>query len=355
MKHSRGTADVEILVTGGNGFVGHHLVAALLARGDRVRVLALPGEDTSRLEERGVAVYRGDICRPETLTAPLRGVEAVFHLAAMMDVWRPMRDYVAVNVTGTKNVCNAALAVGIRRLVHMSSSSVYGMTWNMPVDERFPLAPFDDPYPITKAEGDQLVDRMVIEQGLPATIIRPDQIFGPGDRLHFGRMADRVRAGTAIIVGRGDNALPLVYVSDIVQGLLLGLDHDDAVGEAFNITNDEPLTQQELFAAIAGEIGAKPPRVHVPYHALYAAAYAAERIGSIKRTLRPPFTRLGVAFSGTDMRFSIDKARTRLGYAPRVSLREGIRRAAAWHSGVELPATRGKDDAGAVLSPTSAR
>jgi nucleoside-diphosphate-sugar epimerase len=272
------------------------------------------------------------------LATPMQGAEAVLHLAAMMHVWRPLRDYVAVNVTGTENVCKVASAVGVRRLVHMSSSSVYGMAWDKPVDERFPLAPFHDPYPISKAEGDRLVQRMVAEEGLPAAIIRPGTFFGPGDRLHFDRIADRLRASKGIIVGRGDNALPLVYVTDVVQGLLLALDHQDAVGEAFNITNDSPLTQQELLRAIASEIGAKPPRVHVPYHALYAAAYAAERVAAVGHSWhRPPITRLGVAFLGTDIRYSIDKARRALGFAPRVTLHEGIHLAA---SGLGVTAAR---------------
>jgi nucleoside-diphosphate-sugar epimerase len=321
---------VQVFVTGGNGYVGRHLVAALLDRGDSVRVLALSGEDTTWLETRGVTVHRGDICRAETLETPMRGAEGVFHLAAMMHVWQPMYGYRAANVAGTENVARAALAAGVRRFVHMSSSSVYGMPRTLPVDESFPLTPFPDPYALSKAEGDRLVQRMVADDGLPAVIIRPDQIFGPGDRLHFGGIADRLRAGRGIIVGRGNNTIPLVFVSDVVHGLLLALDHADAVGEAFNITNDAPLTQQEFLQAIASEIGAKPPRVRVPYHVLYAAAYAAECIPPGARTWdRPPITRFGVAFLGTNIRFSIDKARTRLGYAPQVALREGVRRAAS--------------------------
>jgi nucleoside-diphosphate-sugar epimerase len=323
---------VDVLLTGGNGFVGHHVVQALLDRGDRVRVLALPGEDVSWLEERAVVVHRGDVCRRETLTAPMDGADAVLHLAAMMHVWRPLQDYLAVNLTGTEHVCRTALDAGIRRLVHMSSSSVYGMAWDGPVDERFPLAPFDDPYPVSKAAGDRFVQRMIAEEGLPAAIIRPDQIFGPGDRLHFGETVDRLRAGRAIIVGRGENRLPLVYVSDLVQGMLLALDHERAVGQAYNITNDAPLTQQEFLRAIAHETGAKPPRLHVPYRALYAAAGAAEWVTTARRTShRPPITRLGVAFTGSDVCYSIDKARSELAYAPRVTLRDGVRLTAAWY------------------------
>jgi nucleoside-diphosphate-sugar epimerase len=322
----------EILVTGGNGFVGRHLVTALQQRGDRVRVLALPEEDTCLLEERGVAVYRGDVRRAATLLPAVQGgVTAVVHLAAMMDVWRSYGDYHAVNVTGTQNVCRAALAVGVRRFVHMSSSSVYGMGLGRPADESFRLAPFRDPYPITKAAGDRLVQRMISEDGLPAVIVRPDQIFGPGDHLHFGRMADRLRAGRAVVVGSGDNAMPFVYVSDAVQGLLLALDHEHAVGEAYNITNDRPLTQRQLLHAIANEIGAMSPRLRVPYRPLYAASYAAERVATLTRSvLRPPITRLGVAFFGTDNRYAIGKARRELGFTPRVSLHDGVRLAAGW-------------------------
>jgi nucleoside-diphosphate-sugar epimerase len=297
-----------------------------------VRVLALPGEDTGWLEQRGVEVYRGDVRHQDSLVEPMQGVDGVLHLAAMMDVWRPLEDYNAVNVTGTRNVCSAALAAGASRLVHMSSSSVYGVALGGPVDESFPLTPFPDPYPVSKAAGDEVVQRMIRDDRLPAVIIRPDQIFGPGDDLHFAKMADRVRAGKSMIVGGGENAVPFVYVSDAVQGLLLALDHEDAVGQAYNITNDRPLTQRQLQHAIAREVGVTPPRLRVPYKVLYAAGYIAESIATkTPSRSRPPITRLGVAFFGTDNRYAIHKARRELGYLPRVELRDGVALAAAWY------------------------
>jgi nucleoside-diphosphate-sugar epimerase len=331
---------VDVLITGGNGLLGRHLVAALQDRGDAVRVLALPGEDTSWLSRRGVALYEGDVCRPETLVAPVRGVAAVLHLAGMMDLWRPLEDYRAVNVAGTRHVCRAALDAGVGRVVHVSTSSVYGTGCDGWLDEGRPLQPFPDPYALTKAAGDLAVQAMIADEQLPAVIIRPGQIFGPGDDLHFGRMADRLSQGRGVIVGRGDNALPLVYVSDVVQGLLLALDHDQAVGQAYNITNDDPLTQQQLLEAIAEEIGARPPRLHVPYRPLYAAGYVAERLAmATPGWRRPPITRLGVAFFGTANRHSIDKARRGLGFAPAVSIREGVRRSAAWYRRERRPLT----------------
>jgi nucleoside-diphosphate-sugar epimerase len=323
---------MRVLVTGGNGFVGRHLVSTLHARGSSVRVLALPDENTSWLEQRGIAVHRGDVRAPDTLLAAMDHAHVVVHLAAMMDVWRPIADYRAVNVAGTENVCRAAVAAGLSRVVHMSSSSVYRMGLGLPADETSPLAPFRDPYPITKAAADMAVQRMIAEDGLPAVIIRPDQIFGPGDDLHFGRMADRLRAGRSVIVGSGDNAVPFVYVTDVVHGLLLAIDHPRAVGHAYNITSDRPLTQRQLLNAIAREVGASPPRVHVPYRALYAAGSAAERLAALSPSRRrPPITRLGVAFFGTDNRYAIGKAKRELGYSPSVSVSDGVRLAAAWY------------------------
>ena len=115
---------MDVLITGGNGLLGRHLVTALQDRGDNVRVLALPREDTRWLRERGVAVHRGDVRWPDTLVAPMSGVSAVLNLAGMMGVWRPLQDYREVNVTGAQNVCRAALAEGVGRVVHVSSWTV---------------------------------------------------------------------------------------------------------------------------------------------------------------------------------------------------------------------------------------
>jgi nucleoside-diphosphate-sugar epimerase len=323
---------MEILITGGNGFLGRNLIQVLQERGDSVRVLALPAEDTIWLEKRGVRVFRGDLRDLDALRAPMRGTASVFHLAAMMGAWSPMRDYYAVNVTGTENVCQLALANGVRRIVHVSSAMVYNMASGYPVTEDDPLDPLDEPYSVTKAEGDRVVQRMIVRDHLPAVIIRPGTIFGPGDHLNFGRIADRTCVGKGVIIGSGDNAVPFVYVTDVVQGLLLAMDRPRACGQAYNIANDQPLTQKDLFSSIALEVGGIPPRVHLPYYPLYAAAYAAERIATLSGNRLAPFvTRHGVKLYGADSRISIDKARRDLGYIPQVSLPEGVRLTAAWY------------------------
>jgi nucleoside-diphosphate-sugar epimerase len=323
---------MRVLLTGASGLLGHHLITALHERGHIVRALVLPNEDATHLEARHVAIYRGDVREPETLLAPMQRVELVFHLAGMMGVWRPMKDYWSVNVTGVENVCRAALAAGVERLIHISSWTVYGMDHGQAMREDAPLAPFQEPYAVTKTEGDKVVQRLIAEEQLPAVIIRPGTFFGPGDRLHFGRMADRVRGGKGLVIGSGRNALPFVYVTDVVQGLMLAAEKTRAVGQAYNITNDEPMTQEAFLRAIAEELGVAPPRLHVPYDPMYAAAAVIEktaiRLGAKKQ---PVVTRLGVKLFGSDNRHSVAKARAELGYNPRVTLREGVRLAAEWH------------------------
>jgi 2-alkyl-3-oxoalkanoate reductase len=323
---------MRILVTGASGFLASHLIPVLRERGHSVRALVLPSSDRTPLRQAGVDIHTGDVRLPGTLAGAMRQVDAVFHLAAAIGVRRPLREYYAVNVTGTENVCRAAVAAGVKRLVHVSSTSVYEQGLGVPVDETFPLAPPPDPYAETKAAGDMLVQRLIADEHLPASIVRTSTIFGPGDHLNFGRIADRLLAGTSIVIGSGRNRVPVAFVDDVVRGLLLVLEHQ-AAGEVYNITDDRCPTQRELLEEIADQVGARMPRIHVPYRLLYGAAYLAERLAQATRSERAVVTRFGVLLYGADNRFAIDKARHELGYEPRVPLRQGVSVAAEWYRG----------------------
>lgn len=323
---------MEILITGGNGFVGRHLIMELQKRGDKVRALSSPTGDTTWLKQHDVAVFRGDIRTQETLIEPMRGVDAVIHLVAETRKWGSMQRSYAINVTGTENVCRAVLTAGVRRLVHISTFTIYNMNVGRPVTEEDLPAPLDEPYSMTKAQGDRLVQRMICEEHLPAVIIRLGALLGPGDSANFGRLADRVRAGKGIIVGSGNNNVPFVYITDVVQALLLALDAEQAIGHIYNIGNDQSLTQKQYLSAIAQEVGVVPPRIHVPYYSLYTAAYVAERIATLSGYRIPPVvTRHGIKILGEDSHLSIDKARSELGYTPHVSIREAVRLTSAWY------------------------
>jgi nucleoside-diphosphate-sugar epimerase len=331
---------MHVLVTGGNGFLGHHLIDALERQGaSPVSALVLPGEDATRLAARGVRILRGDIRDAGSLTEALQGVDLVFNLAGLMGVWRPYADYHAVNVDGAVNVCRAAATASARRIVHVSSWTVYGMACRGWVEEDADIAPISEPYARSTAAGDRALQRLIAEEQVPIVIVRPGTFFGPGDRLHFARIADRLRTGRGVIVGSGNNLLPFVYIDDVVQGLMLAGFHEGAVGRTYNITTDAPLTQRAFLAAIAEDLGLPAPHVHAPYGALYAVGAGAEAFAYLMRSSKQPIlTRLGVKVFGDDNRHSIARARRELGYAPKVPVREGIRRSSAWYRGATTAA-----------------
>ena len=320
---------MNVMITGATGLLGGYLLQELQQRGEQIRALVLPVENAEKLIAQGVEVVRGDVTDASTLAPAVKDIDIIFHLAGMMGVNRPLADYRLVNVTGSENLYRAAQAAGVHRFVHTSSHTVYGLGYGRFLTEEDPLRPDPDPYSITKAEGDRLMRRLMLKSDVETVIIRPGTFFGPGDRLHFGRMGQRIKNGKGVIIGRGDNALPFCYVTDVVQGFMLAAYHEKAPGNVYNISNDRPLTQREIFNAIADDVDGKRPTRHLPYLPIYYGSIVAEKVALISHT-KPIVTRLGAMMFGTDNRHSVEKARRELGYEPGVDIREGIRLAAAW-------------------------
>ena len=321
---------MKVLITGATGLLGGHLIRELQQRGEDIRALVLPVENADKLEKQGVEVVRGDITDAGTLGPAVQDVELIFHLAGMMGVWRPLSDYRLVNVTGSENLYKAAQKARVRRYVHTSSHTVYGLGYGRFLTENDALRPDPDPYSLTKAEGDRLMRRLMLNSAVETVILRPGTFFGPGDRLHFGRMAQKMKDGKGVIIGRGDNALPFCYVTDVVQGFMLAAYHENAPGNVYNITNDLPLTQLEMFNAIADAVAGVRPTRHLPYLPIYYGSIVAEKVVARVTRTKPIVTQLGAMMFGSDNRHSVEKARRELGYEPKVDLRTGITLAAEW-------------------------
>lgn len=339
---------MKVLITGATGLLGGHLIKELQQRGEDIRALVLPVENADKLEKQGVEVVRGDITDASTLKPAVQDVELIFHLAGMMGVWRPISDYRLVNVTGSENLYKAAQKAGVRRYVHTSSHTVYGLGYGRFLTENDALRPDPDPYSITKAEGDRLMRRLMLNSEVETVILRPGTFFGPGDRLHFGRMAQKMKDGKGVIIGKGDNALPFCYVTDVVQGFLLAAYHDNAPGNVYNITNDRPLTQLEMFNAIADAVNGIRPTRHLPYMPIYYGSIVAEKVVARVAHTKPIVTQLGAMMFGSDNKHSVEKARRELGYEPKVDLRTGITLAAEWFN------AGGMDEASVTLASQSA-
>src|ERR1700730_3395893 len=321
---------MRVLITGATGLLGGHLIKQLQQRGETIRALVLPVENADKLVKQGIQVVRGDITDASTLGPAVKDVELVFHLAGMMGVWRPLAEYRLVNVCGSENLYKAAQQAGVRRFVHTSSHTVYGLGHGRFLTENDPLRPDADPYSLSKAEGDRLMRRFMLTSDVETVILRPGTFFGPGDRLHFGRMAQKMKNGKGVIIGRGDNALPFCYVTDVVQGFLLAAYHEEAPGNVYNITNDRPLTQLEIFNAIADAVGGVRPTRHLPYLPIFFGAIVAEKGVARLTHTKPIVKRSRPLMFGSDTRHSAEKARRELGFEPKVALHEGIKLAAEW-------------------------
>ena len=323
------------LLTGATGLLGGALATLLLERGQPVRALLQPGEDADRFTRAGLEICRGDLRDPASLRRAVDGIDVVLHCAARTGPWGPQADYDAVNVVGLGHLLLSAQQAAVRRIVHVSSVTVHGNDLRGHGDETSPLRAEPNPYNRSKIAGERMVERLVRTTGAPITVVRPGWIYGAGDRSSFGRIVETVRRGQMVQIGRGANHLPLIYVTDAARGVLLAADAPAGVGRTYVLVNDEPVTQERYLATIARELGVAAPRRRIPYRLAIAMAALAERAqGMLHPESPPPLTRFGVTMLGGDTRFSIERARTDLGFRPEIGVDEGVRRGIAWHEDV---------------------
>jgi len=322
------------LVTGANGFIGSNLVRLLAEKNWEVRSLVLPGTALAVLEGLPTKILFGDILEPSSLEAAVRGVEVVFHLAALARDWGPREPFMKVNVGGTRNVVEAAAAGGVRRVVLMSSLAVHDYRGHRGAGEDTPLdCPADFHYGRSKIACEALL-REAHEKGrIEGVVVRPGVFpFGPNDTTSFAKLAPALEKGIFAFVNDGEARLSTAYVENLCHGLVLAATYGRAAGKTYVIADDVEITWRELFTLFCRELGVKPPRLSVPYPVADAAAAATERLWSvIHPDEEPPLTRYRARVMARDLHFVSRKAKLELGYAPPVDLEEGIRRTVAWY------------------------
>ena len=323
---------MTVLVTGGAGFLGSHVTQLLVESGERPRVLVRPGEGVARLADADVEIHWGDLTDPATLSAALSGADRILHCAARTGPWGPQAEYERTNVRALETLVRTAIAAGVRRLVHVSSITVHGNDVGGTADENAPLREEPNPYSRSKVTGERLLERMIRDEGAPVTIVRPGWIYGPGDQASFGRLAQRIADGRMLMVGRGDNHVPLIYVRDAARGVLLASEADEAAGRAYLLVNDEPVTQRDYLGAIAAQLCVPAPTRRIPYPVAVLLGATAENLGRLTRRQQPPpVMRYGLQLLGGENRFIISRARHELGFSPQVDLAEGVRRSVEWY------------------------
>jgi len=323
---------MTVLVTGATGFLGSHVTEVLLARGTPPRVLVRPGDILTVPDAASLDVHWADLEDRAALAAAVEGVDCVIHCAARTGPWGPKAQYGQTNVRGLKTLVEVALAAAVRRIVHVSSITVHGNDVQGSADEDAPLRTESNPYSRSKVAGEMLLEYMIRDRDAPVTIVRPGWIYGPRDTASFARFAGIIAAGRMVLIGSGNNHLPLIYADDAAEGIVLASKADQAVGRAYLLVNDERVTQREFLSAIAAELGVASPTRRIPYKASVMLGTLAEAGARLARSKEPPpVMRYGVKLLAGENRFSIGRARRELGFSPRIDHTEGVRRSVEWY------------------------
>jgi nucleoside-diphosphate-sugar epimerase len=301
------------LVTGGAGFIGSHLAEALIARGDAVRVVDnLAGGKRANVDHLpGLDFLEGDLADMPTAEKAVEGMDYVLHQAAIPSVPRSVKDPVTshrANVTATLNILVAARDAGVKRLVYAGSSSAYGNAPTLPKHEAMPTNPLS-PYALQKVVGEQYCRLFTELYGLETVSIRYFNVFGP--RQDPGSPYSGVISlfSTALLDGRqpiiygdGEQTRDFTYVTNVVDGVLRACEAPNVAGEAINVATGGRISLNELLRVMKQIVGSSMQPL-----------YQDGRAGDVK-----------------DSQADISKARTLLGYEPRVGLEEGLRHTLDW-------------------------
>jgi nucleoside-diphosphate-sugar epimerase len=323
---------MTVLVTGAAGLLGSHVTSLLITRGPRPRALIRPGDDASWLARAGADVFTADISDRAAIAPALAGVDCVIHCAARTGPWGPAPEYDRTNVRGLETIVRAAMAVDVRRFVHVSSITVHGNNVRGEADENSPLRSEPNPYSRSKVAGERLLQRMIRDEGARVTIVRPGWIYGPGDTASFARIARMIEQGRMLVIGSGDNHLPLIYVRDAAEGALLAGAAGPAEGRSYLLVNDEPVTQRDFIGAVAARLGAPVPTRRIPYGMAVMLGAVSETVARLARRRQPPpVMRYGLQLLGGENRFATGRARDELGFSPMTGFADGVKESVDWY------------------------
>ncbi|MEX2155473.1 MAG: NAD-dependent epimerase/dehydratase family protein [Gemmatimonadales bacterium] len=336
---------MTVLVTGGSGLVGSHVLEALRSRGEPVRALVRRESGGGLVAAFGAEPVIGDVTDAETWRRAAAGVRGIVHAAALVAHRAPFEAFERVNVGGTRLATEAARRAGAR-LIHVSSVAVYGRSvaytaGRHGVAEDFPFQPLPqrDFYARTKRMAEELVQREAEASrgSLSAVAIRPNVIYGERDRLFTPRLIATLRRGLVPQIGPGTNHLSCVYAGNVASAVVAALDAPPRGGfRAYNVTHDAPplLTQREFLAAFAEALGVRLRCIPIP---ILIARVAAESWSGVLRTLRPRryagLASAAVWFLVGENPYVTERIRAELGWTPPLDARAAIQRSVTWFAG----------------------
>lgn len=323
---------MNITITGGTGFIGSRLAIKSVSMGHSVTVFSQANTQAEKdnlkvLESHDINIVIGNITDPETALQAVNGKDIVFHLAAAQhEANVPDEHFRNVNIEGTRNIIRACIDAGVKRLVHGSTIGVYGAALDGEINEDSPQRP-SNIYGVTKAAAEKLV--MENADKLPVSIIRISETYGPGDRRLL-KLFRAIGKKMFFMIGDGKNKHQLIYVDDLIDGMYLAAQSENAVGEIFVLAGEEILTTSQMTETIAETLGTPIRRFRAPLWIFMTMAVILETLFK-PFGIQPPLHRRRMDFFRKSFYFSRDKAVRLLDFHPGTSFRDGTRLTAEWY------------------------
>lgn len=326
---------MKLLVTGGGGFLGQALCRGLVERGHQV--VSFNRGDYPLLRQWGIGQIQGDLADPAAVMAAVTGVDAVFHNAAKAGAWGSYDSYHRANVIGTDNVLAACRAQGVGRLIYTSTPSVTHRATHPVEGLGADEVPYGEnlqaPYAATKAIAERAV--LAANDATLATVaLRPRLIWGPGDKQLLPRLAERARQGRLRLIGDGSNRVDTTYIDNAALAHFLAFEQlrpgAACAGKAYFISNGEPLPMRELLNRLLAAVGAPPVTRSLSFRTGYRLGAVCERLWPwLRLPGEPPLTRFLAEQLCTPHWYSMAPAQRDFGYAPQVSIAQGLQQLAA--------------------------
>ena len=319
----------RIAVTGATGFLGSHITERLIQDGYEVAILARDANKAQAFEGRVSKIVIGDISDSEKISELVAGCDVVFHTVSnFRTASGPPESYHKINVLGTQVVVDAAMVAGVKRFVHCATIGVHGNVRTTPANEQSPYAP-GDLYQKTKLQAQQYVESVIGKSDMEVVIVRPCSMYGPGD-MRMLKMFKMLSKKTFLMIGPCTENFHAVYIDDIVDGFILAMLTPNISGETFLIGGEKYLPLKDYIKVVADAVSAPMPWLKFPYWLFYYAAVVVEAI-CVPLRIEPPLHRRRVRFYKNNRAFNIQKAKETLGYSPKVSLEEGMKKTVIWY------------------------
>lgn len=324
-----------VVVTGGAGFIGRHLVERLLELGNRVTVFDLPGVQPPDSWQNRVHLVHGDVANPEDVRRALDGAGYIFHTAAVVSDWAPAADYERITLQGSRCVFDEALrnGAGVQLL---SSFAVYGDSIRTPgeLNEDTPLGKPMGTYGRYKQLQEQMAWRYHREQGMPLSVVRPTKVYGPGSRPWLHEVAKNLLGGKPVLINGGSFNPALVYIDNLVDVLVLAAALPQAQGRCYNGYDGSAVTWRQYCTDLAQIIGAPPPRLMPGWTAWTIALLSPPLWRLLGKKTRPLMTSDSLRVLMTDYHISTARLRQELGWQPRTGYQQGLEAIAAYWKAV---------------------